>query len=233
MIQALDLLSLWERGSSRHSLDRSALLCAWVRHPFPAETIVDLPLGEVTATLLQLRAGCFGEQIAAHVDCESCGQRLALTLSVNELLQPGSQRRTEIIDAAGLRFRPPSLRDLAAIAHESDPDQGARRLLERCLVDGSGDCTALSDEALTDIEHALEMADPLADLAFDVRCEACGHSTSAQLEPGALLWDEIDTLARSLLSEVHVLASAYGWSEREILSLSAERRASYLSMVAS
>src|SRR4051794_35446198 len=149
MIQALDLLSLWERGSSRHTLDRSALLCAWVRHPFPAESIVDLPLGEVTAALLQLRAACFGEQIAAHVDCESCGQRLALTLSVNELLQPGTQRRAEIIDAAGLRFRAPSLRDLAAIAHESDLDRGARRLLERCLVDGSGDCTALSEDSLT------------------------------------------------------------------------------------
>jgi hypothetical protein len=31
-----------------------------------------------------------------------------------------------------------------------------------------------------------------------------------------------------LLDEVHVLARAYGWNEREILGLSAARRAAYL-----
>ena len=54
----------------------------------------------------------------------------------------------------------------------------------------------------------------------------------AQLDAGAVLWDEIDARARALLGEVHLLAAAYGWTEREILALGAERRASYLSMVA-
>lgn len=43
---------------------------------------------------------------------------------------------------------------------------------------------------------------------------------------------EISARARTLLVEVHQLASAYGWSEREILSLAPERRAPYLAMVA-
>ena len=37
--------------------------------------------------------------------------------------------------------------------------------------------------------------------------------------------------ARRLLLDVHQLASAYGWSEMEILSLSATRRNAYLEMV--
>jgi hypothetical protein len=63
-----------------------------------------------------------------------------------------------------------------------------------------------------------------------VRCEACGHEGSAQLDAGELLWDEIDARAHALLGEVHQLARAYGWTESEILGLSAARRAAYLSM---
>ncbi len=233
MIQALDLLSLWERGSARHTLDRSALLCAWARPELPAEAIVDLPLGEITASLLGLRAAWFGERILAHVDCENCGERLELVLAVGDLVQPDAKPVAPHIAAAGLRFRLPSLRDLSAIALEQDPARAAHQLLERCcLVDEGEESPALSDVPLRDVEQALEAADPNADLAFDVRCEGCGHVGTAQLDAGDLLWDEIDCRARALLTEVHVLARAYGWTERETLSLSPERRAFYLSMVA-
>jgi hypothetical protein len=82
------------------------------------------------------------------------------------------------------------------------------------------------------VEDALEAADPDADFTFDVRCEVCGLSGTPQLDAGQLLWDEVDACARTLLAEVHLLAGAYGWSESEILALSPERRASYVSMVA-
>ena len=59
-LEASDVLALWERGAARHALDRSALLCSWARPELPAERIADLPLGEVTTTLLQLRAASFG-----------------------------------------------------------------------------------------------------------------------------------------------------------------------------
>ncbi len=41
----------------------------------------------------------------------------------------------------------------------------------------------------------------------------------------------MEARAKRLLSEVHALASAYGWSEREILGLSVARREFYLGMV--
>jgi hypothetical protein len=68
-------------------------------------------------------------------------------------------------------------------------------------------------------------------LALEVRCEACGQDSSAQLDIGALLWDEIGAHAHALLEEVHALACAYGWSEAETLALSPVRRATYLAMV--
>ena len=229
-LEAPDLLALWERGLTRHAIDRSALLTAWARPQIDAGRIADLPLGEITASLLQLRAATFGDRIRAHADCERCGQRLELNFATHELLQPAAS--ADEAEAAGVRLRLPCLRDLAAIADERDAERAARALLARCMRNAPADAGALPPEIVREIEDALEAADPNADLAFDVHCEACGHTGSAQLDAGELLWDEVDARARALLGEVHLLASAYGWSEGEILGLSTARRAAYLSMVA-
>jgi hypothetical protein len=155
-----------------------------------------------------------------------------LALDVRDLLQPvlDQEPGTRMVDAAGLRARVPTLRDLAAIAHEPDAERAAQQLLQRCAT-GEG-IAELSDAAFREIEDALEAADPNADLAFDICCGACGQLGTAQLDAGELLWDEVSARARALLGEVHLLARAYGWSESEILALSPARRAAYLSMVA-
>ena len=216
---------------SRHPLDRSALLYACARPELPEEAIGDLRLGEINVRLLELRAAWFGDRIHAHVDCEHCGERLGLTVAVHDLLRPREESGPGEVIAGGMRCRPPSLRDLAAIERERDPECAANRLLTHCLLEES-DGIALDETALREVEDAIEATDPNADFAFEVRCEACGHSGTAQLDPGELLWDEVSAHARVLLGEVHQLACAYGWSERDILALSPERRASYLSMVA-
>jgi hypothetical protein len=230
-LEATDVLALWERGAARHALDRSALLCAWARPELAADSVVDLPLGEVTTTLLELRAASFGDRMACHVDCGHCGERLELVLWSSELLQAATaDART--VELHGRRVRAPSLRDLAAVADDVDIDHAAWQLLARCTLPSGAVASPLSDDALRDVEDALEALDPNADLALEVHCAACGQRGSAQLDAGELLWDEIDARARALLGEVHVLARAYGWSEGEILILGATRRAAYLAMVA-
>jgi hypothetical protein len=84
---------------------------------------------------------------------------------------------------------------------------------------------------IPEVEAAFDAADPLADMAFDVHCAACGHAWSAELDVASFVWDEIDARARHLLDEVHLLASAYGWSESDILTLPESRRAAYLERV--
>ncbi len=240
------LLSLWERGASRHALDRSALLAAAARPDWAAQEIADLPLGAINTSLLRLRSATFGPRIAGHADCRQCGQRLAFTVDTRQLLPPdadGNDNDNDNDDAnssdcaapretvvAGLRLRAPSLRDLASVADQTDARQAARVLLARCTL--AGDLAQIDDAALRQVEDALDALDPQADLVLALQCVACGHAGGgAQLDPGALLWDEIDAHARLLLGEVHRLASAYGWSEAEILALGPARRSAYLAMV--
>ncbi len=231
MTRALDgaeLLALWERGLSRHALDRAALLAAAARPDWPPETIADRPLGSIGTSLLRLRAANFGPRIEAHADCRHCGERLAFTLEVDALLQGAQDDLPATTEMAGLRLRAPSLRDLAAVAALS-AEQATRALLARCTLAGQAD--ALDEGAQQQVEDALEALDPQADCALALRCVACGRDGTAQLDAAALLWDEIEVRAHALLREVHQLACAYGWSEPQVLALSPARRASYLGLV--
>ena len=232
-LAAADMLMLWERGVTRHPIDRAALLAAAARPDLAPDAIADLPLGAVTAGQLGLRTAIFGPRIAGHVDCAHCGDRLELALDAGNLLQPEpaslDDTSPRVVEIEGRRLRAPCLRDLAAVAGETDADQAARKLLELCILSGEGE--PVGDGALRAMEDALEAIDPNADLEMELRCDACGHQSVAELDVGALLWDEIAAYAQRLLHEVHLLARAYGWSEAEILALSPARRASYLALV--
>lgn len=76
-------------------------------------------------------------------------------------------------------------------------------------------------------------ADPLAETLLSLHCSDCGSEWQETLDLVAFLWAEIEARARRLLLEVHAFASAYGWTESEILSLSGNRRALYFEMVQS
>ena len=71
-------------------------------------------------------------------------------------------------------------------------------------------------------------------LVYDLRYEterplAIAYCASP-LDVARFLWLEIRHAARELLSDIHVLASHYGWAERDIASMSPLRRAAYLQM---
>ncbi|MEA2488926.1 MAG: hypothetical protein QOH21_718 [Acidobacteriota bacterium] len=78
------------------------------------------------------------------------------------------------------------------------------------------------------VAEALEGED---DLRLAVTCPDCGAAWDVAFDPGAYLWHEVDAAAIRVLREVDALASAYGWSEEQILALSPRRRAVYLRMV--
>ena len=61
-------------------------------------------------------------------------------------------------------------------------------------------------------------------------CPSCSWHMDAALDPGVLLWDDVQASVRGMLGQVHALARAYGWTEHEVLSMSPRRRAAYLEM---
>ncbi|WP_328441438.1 hypothetical protein OHA71_39985 [Streptomyces sp. NBC_00444] len=133
-----------------------------------------------------------------------------------------------------VEFRLPGVADLTAAARAADP-RGA--LIARCLVSAeyAGEvrpADALPAPVQHRIAEAVEAADPGADVTLNVACPECGQATRAELDIASYLWTELDAWARDVLLDVHLLATAYGWSEPEILALSPLRRRYYLELCA-
>jgi hypothetical protein len=75
-------------------------------------------------------------------------------------------------------------------------------------------------------------ADPHAEMLISLSCPTCGKDWELLFDIAHFFWKEIVGQAQRLVYEIDTLARAYGWTEREILSLPAQRRRTYLEMLA-
>lgn len=227
----LDCLELWERGTVLHPLDRALLAIAMALPGADYAALAAWPLGKRNIALSRLRRACFGQILTGWIACPECGERLEFSLD-SEKLYGNAQNIAEELTINGRRFHPLTSRDLAAIVNEDDEQSAALKLMRQCCIDDAGfDFRELSADEIDAISEQLEQADPFAETLLELQCAECGHGWNEPLDMAAWLWTEIEARARRLLLDVHALATAYGWSETEILSLSEQRRALYIEMV--
>lgn len=235
---AAALLDAWERGLPLRPDQRALLLLTLAFPDEPAETLAGWPLGRRNAALLTLREQLFGVMLGAVARCPACGHALEIPVAVAEIRAPMAE--TERVDLrvasdAGdyvLEARLPTSADLAAVADA--PSLPA--LLTQCVstVRLNGESVAahpLPAPVLDALAQALEEADPQATILLALTCAACSYGWTAPLDVVDYLWQEIHDYAQKTLWEVHLLAQAYGWSERAILDLSDRRRRQYLALV--
>jgi len=230
-----DFLSLWEKGRGLHPLDQG-LLAIHAAFPEARETVADWPLGQRNRALAELHCSYFGHALEGWTSCPQCGEKLEFNMDGRALAEQPQSQHAEPIVIHGQSFRLPTSRDLARAALErgaaADPDAAAVRLLRACRVDGGDDAgQTWSEEELEEAGEKMAAADPLAEIVLNFQCPVCEAACHESLDLPTFLWAELEALARRLVMDVHALASAYGWSEREILALSDTRRRLYLEMV--
>jgi len=228
-----ELLLLWEQGRFRHPIDRALLLGAWARPDLDPESLAQMPLGLLNVELLQLRASLFGSRLELQLSCERCRELLEIPVDIKTLLEQAAARGgSEQVSWEGFSFRQPSSRDLALVVDELDAAAAAVRLLEACCTEKPADADgAMAAPALlAKVDSLLEDGDPLADPRLTAVCPACGGEVDAGIDPAGLLWQEVQAWARAVFWQIHLLASAYGWTEDEVLALSPARRRVYLEL---
>jgi hypothetical protein len=231
VLSSSDFLDLWDRGFHLHPLDQGLLVLGAALPNESYESLADWPFGRRNGALAQLGLRCFGPKPEAWTKCTQCGEKLEVEVDLRNLANEAvALGRSEPIVINGRSFRLPTSRDLALAAQEADERSAAIQLAKSCAMEG-GDAPLWSDEDLDDVGEGMALADPLAEVTFHFTCPECGNEDNAALDIASFVWAEIEARAKRLLFEIHRLASAYGWSEREILSLSERRRALYLDMV--
>lgn len=193
--------------------------------------------------LLAVAIATLGKQIEVRLHCAkpACGAELALDLDLTKFL-PAPDLHSVNCSVGGehtLSLRVPTGADqikwLEVPRAAVGPDLAST--LARDLVAGV-DGAAPAEEWeipsawLPAIEEALEQADPLTNLELRSQCPACGAEVATPFDLEATLLKLLVGRPARLLDDVHQLASAYHWSEAEILALPSHRRHEYLRRIA-
>ena len=229
-MNASELLQVWEVGRGLPPLERVIFLltrAGW-------QDAGSLTVGQKNRALISLHEQFFSPQLACVARCPRCSTQLEFALSTALLAASAEHEPRQMLtldhQAYTLTVRQPQLRDL-----QIAQGQGAS-LYARCVVEARSDKETVAFELLPEsarlsVAKALLLDDPLLDIRLALECPECGASWKSPLDLLAFLWQEIERWSQRMLITIYRLASAYGWSEEQILSLSAWRRNRYLDLI--
>jgi len=238
-LSAHEVIEIWEAEDNQHSVDRALSLLAAARPDQTRDQLAALSVGQRDASLLTLRERTFGPRLKGFIECPRCSERLEFEVAVADLRVAAPEvQETERELVAGnltLHFRLPDSRDLIAALACPDADAAHMTLVQRCVLranrDGSSvDYSELPADVVTELAVKMAECDPQAEVLLDLRCLECGHDWRPLFDIAVFFWEELAVRARRLLDEVHSLALTYGWTEVDILSMSARRRQHYLEL---
>jgi hypothetical protein len=241
------LLEVWERGYGASPARRGLALLQAALPGHPWARLAALSVGQRDLCLLALREATFGRSLNAFARCPHCGAALEVALETRALrlaeVEEDPQPPAPIAWSDGpleVLFRLPSSDDLLALEQaprpEHDPGAPELFLLERCLLAASVDgapstASELPPSTRERLAQQMEAHDPQANIEMLLACAQCGHRWTVLFDIVAWLWQEVESEARRTVREVHALAAAYGWHERDVLALSPWRRQLYLGLV--
>jgi hypothetical protein len=239
---AESLLRLWEENHGTHPIRRALTL---LEAAVPDASMGDwatAPIGRRDERLLELYELLFGPMLHSVTHCPRCNEVLETSFATRDLplsaVLPPAPGALEFRDGdTSIQYRLPNSEDLLQVtAAASDSGEAQLQLLRRCVIEAklAGRRQApeqLPPELVDRLTDEMARQDPGADVQIRLDCPACGHVWSACFDIVTYFWSALADWAQRTLAQVHLLARAYGWSEREILGLSATRRQQYIEMV--
>ncbi len=188
-----------------------------------------LTMTDFETALAALRIHLLGANAASLVLCGNCGAQAELAFSFTALaddvsprLLPGTVAAADGGEIAGTRFRLPTAGDVAACEAQAGAED---LLIERCTGH------MLANPSRRRVERAIARMAPLLSRVVSAPCLACRATLRVLLHVPSFVVGEIAWSARTVFDEVHLIASAYGWREPEILALSAARRRRYAAAI--
>jgi hypothetical protein len=235
-----EILIIWEEGLSQWPFQKAlSILIAALPDKKP-EYLAKLSIGERDSYLLDLREAMFGSQLDCLTACPECGERLEFTLKVSDIKANYYKGYSDDLSLEEgdykIHFRLPNSIDLAAFSGYQDIESAKELLLKRCLLKAYRKNEEIPigelPRDLVDLtELRMPQIDSQSDVRLDLSCPSCGRKWKTIFDIVSFLWSDMEAWAQRILYEVHILASAYGWREADILSMSARRRQFYLGML--
>ncbi|HTP11012.1 MAG TPA: phage baseplate protein [Anaerolineae bacterium] len=240
MLTSAEWLQVWEIGWAQKPIEWALTLLTLAFPDQPVEELACLSIGQRDARLLALREQLMGAQVDSVTTCPACDEELELSFDVADLRAATPLLATDTlslnVDDCHVEFRLLDSLDLIAAASTSDQAAARRSLFERSIlqahgVDGVLAADQLSESMVGTVAAQMAVVDPQADIQIELVCPACGYTWQTGFDPVRFMWSELNAWALHALRDVHRLASAYGWSEADILAMHPGRRQIYLDSI--
>lgn len=168
------------------------------------------------ALLAALHRQLWGDRLVSSLRCPACEAMYDLSFELSALQRQLAQHMPahEVTAARSLRTADGRCWQLPT----ADDEAQAANL---GLAQGRAQLAAASTAALPAAQAALalEALAPLLDVDLDTTCAECGQAQLARFDLQSYVLQRLLDERESLLVELHQLASGYGWSLHDILSL--------------
>ena len=122
-------------------------------------------------------------------------------------------------------FRVPRLADLKSLDNSLSSEDATKHLIESCQIEGPA--REFTKKERAEISEALETVSPEIPISLQSACPECAEVNDIPFDTAA----HLISFFKNPLEDVHEIASAYHWTEAEILALSRSRREAYLSLI--
>jgi hypothetical protein len=184
--------------------------------------------------LLAIAYASNGAETAALAHCSDCRGQIELELGLPGFAADSVETvECDSPDGQRIRGRLPTGADLIAWSDEAAGDESwlAQRLVVAIDDLPPAQNWQLPQTWLAPIAEALQAADPLTALKLDVQCPFCACALAVEVDLESLLLTALGRRQRTVIEEVHRLASHYHWNETEIVAMPAWRRRRYLDRI--
>lgn len=221
-----------------------ARCCAGSTRPQPEreDAAWSMPLSARIARLLHIvQLTTQRDVLPVIVACPQgdCRQRFELELPFEPLVKTEveASRMAEIIpfptgNSATVALRLPTGRDQASWRQSSfATEDDALASIVRSLATDPERLPSLTREELASLAEKMEAADPLVSFSVSTTCPHCHREVAAAVDLEAAAIAQLAHCRRALLREVHDFATAYGWTETEVLAIPLPRRAEYRRLI--
>jgi hypothetical protein len=192
-----------------------------------------LPVGDLDALVVARRRELLGDPFVAEGRCAGCGAEVDIRFGLTAYAAHHRPRvpRGAVPEVGGwwrlprqgVRVRVPTAGDVLAASSSASP---RAELVARCV---RGETSAATVRAA---ERAMASLGPTLRAEVAGTCPECGAGVALDVDARELCLTELRFLAASVHDDVHLLATAYGWTEDAILSLPSRRRRRYAALVA-
>lgn len=177
---------------------------------------------------------CSSLQFTHHCCAEECAEQLEFDLPLNEFSHLVVKEIITLnIEGQELQLRLPTGQDQQLWLR--CPKLPVTELIQSLVLSVDkkipGQNWELPESWVTQISAALEITDPLMTLRLDLLCPLCAFNDKVDLDLETQLVERLKLAQKTLLLDIHTIASAYHWSEEQIVTLSPQRRQFYIKQI--